>query len=109
MAIKVYCKSYAKYVNCNKPPCEFHYEHSKPSGVALYRGKEEEKRIEKSKAIQKGEKKHRFGIKEIMEMKKLPCKYEAKGNCKYGNQCLHKHEKKRPIRLRRRLLRSRSR
>ena len=28
-------------------------------------------------------------------MKKLPCKFEAKGNCKYGYKCLYKHERKR--------------
>jgi hypothetical protein len=105
MVIKVYCKSFTKYGKCDKPPGECLFEHSKPSGAALSRGKEEEKRIEKSKAIQKGEKKQRFGIKEILEMKKLPCKFEAKGNCKYGDQCLNKHERRRPIRWGRRLLR----
>ena len=103
MVIKVYCKSFTRYGKCDKPPGECLFEHSKPSGAALSRGKEEEKRIEKSKAIQKGEKKQRFGIKEILEMKKLPCKYEAKGNCRYGDQCLYKHERRRPIRWGRRL------
>jgi hypothetical protein len=105
MVIKVYCKSFTRYGKCDKPPGECLFEHSKPSGAALSRGKEEEKRIEKSKAIQKGEKKQRFGIKEILEMKKQPCKFEAKGNCRYGDQCLYKHERKRPIRWGRRLLR----
>jgi hypothetical protein len=105
MVIKVYCKSFTRYGKCDKPPGECLFEHSKPSGAALSRGKEEEKRIEKSKAIQKGEKKQRFGIKEILEMKKLPCKYEAKGTCRYGDQCLYKHERRRPIRWGRRLLR----
>ena len=104
MVIKVYCKSFTRYGKCDKPPGECLFEHSKPSGAALSRGKEEEKRIEKSKAIQKGEKKQRFGIKEILEMKKLPCKYEAKGNCRFGDQCLYKHERRRPFRWGRRLL-----
>jgi len=107
MVIKVYCKSFTRYGKCDKPPGECLFEHSKPSSSALTRGKEEEKRIEKSKAIHKVEKKkHRFGFKEIMEMKKLPCKYEAKGNCRYGDQCLYKHERKRwPVRRRRTMLR----
>jgi len=63
MVIKVYCKSFTRYGKCDKPPGECLFEHSTPSDAAQARGKEEEKRSEKSKAIQKVEKKKRFGMK----------------------------------------------